>query len=358
MRCPNRVILILATLLLIGCSCRDSKLGDDPAKWKEWAESVADGLWEGDTSKWITFTLVNSFGGEENDAILYQPIDIVLDGDTLFASDATSQQVICFTLDNSILWRSGTSGEGPGQFSRLGNIAVSESYVAVCNRGVGRVDLLDRFSGEYINSIPILWPYDVSINADTIIVASVAAQSPISIFLASGELIAEMGADFWESENVFGELSQFGNANLSIDYANGNVVLASYFQKSAVIYNIRTGEMVARLEHSLPLNRPAPSSNGSGAVTLPVHMIDCAIHNDIVYIVNGSYGREGSLPCEENGIANITIIDRYSFAGRFLDSVVLPDQVDIISMDAEYIVASNIYSQNIVWVFSMSNVVE
>jgi type IV pilus biogenesis protein CpaD/CtpE len=33
MRCPNRVILILATLLLSGCSCRDSKLGDDPAKW-------------------------------------------------------------------------------------------------------------------------------------------------------------------------------------------------------------------------------------------------------------------------------------------------------------------------------------
>ena len=347
-------LVTLQLCLLTGCSFFSDKLGNDPAKWKEWAESVSDGIWEDDPSREVKLSCLYYLGDQEEDTLVYLPIDIALAGDTVFASDYASQEVVCFALSDSLIWKRGGAGEGLGLFSSIGNIDVGDHYVAVCNRGAGRVDLLDRYTGDWKRSISILWPYDVSIIGDTIVVASVAAPSPISLFsISTGELLAEMGEDFWENDSTFGELSLFGNANLTISCTDSLVLMVSYFQKSGALYEIASGDMIARVEHDTPLTRPTQSSNVSGVISLPVYNVDCSIFGGTVYIVNGAYGPEGTPPSEEDGYANITVLDRYDLSGRYLDSVVLPYHADIVSIEGSLLAAADIYTLGVIWVFSI-----
>jgi hypothetical protein len=137
-----------------------------------------------------------------------------------------------------------------------------------------------------------------------------------------------------------------------VDYTDGVVVLASYFQESAAIYDVSTGEMISRLTHHTPLTRPSPSGNESGGVALSVYLIDCSILNGIVYIVNGSYGKEGTVPSNDSDEnANITLIDRYDICGNYLDTIVLPNAVDAVAIENNMLVAANIYWKGTVIVY-------
>ena len=53
-----------------------------------------------------------------------------------------------------VFWEFGDSGEGPGHFNRIGPIAVSENWTAVCSTDGNKVELVSR-SGESIRAISI-----------------------------------------------------------------------------------------------------------------------------------------------------------------------------------------------------------
>ncbi|MCK5133811.1 MAG: hypothetical protein KAR40_16880 [Candidatus Sabulitectum sp.] len=348
----SKILLISYLLLLVGIAgCiggSNSEIGNDTEKWKAWAESSSEGLWENDENKAVNPAEVYSFGGESTTDIIYEPLDADIAGDTLFVTDWALHQVVCFKTDGTILWRCGEHGEGPGHFSDIGNIAVGEDVVAVCNRSLGRVDILDRFSGEWKYSIPVAWPYDVDISGDTLAVASVVESDLISLFsISNGEFLSGMGAGFWD-DNAIGRLAIHGNANLNIAFDGELVLLSSYFQKSAAVFSASSGELVAMIDRDMPVQKGHPHDNGAGATVVSVYVVDCGIKDDIVYMVLGSYDENVG----EKEPSDITIMDRYNLDGAYLDSIVLPQRIDAIDFSEDMLVATDTYYDCVVLVYS------
>jgi len=216
--------LAVTVLICVVSGCGGKFDRDTAEGWKAWAESSSEGLWGGSEEHSVELLQVKEYCGENDDFGVYIPEGLAMSGDTLFVTDTANQSITCFTVDGTVLWNSGEAGEGPGNFTTIGNITSGDDVIAVCNKALGRVDILDRYNGEWVSSVQVFWPFDVAIEHDSLYVASVGTETLISVFsISSGELLYGFGNDFWE-EGSLGELSVQGNANINISIEEGKLL--------------------------------------------------------------------------------------------------------------------------------------
>ncbi|MBD3278242.1 MAG: hypothetical protein GF388_08080, partial [Candidatus Aegiribacteria sp.] len=131
---------------------------DTVSKWQQWAMSSTDGLWEDDPTHSVEIEFVRSYGGENNPVPQFFTVNwMEVSGDTLFISDRARECLVCMNSDGEVLWEYGESGEGPGHFNYIGPVAVSDSWIAVCNIRGDRVELITR-AGELIETYSIRNP--------------------------------------------------------------------------------------------------------------------------------------------------------------------------------------------------------
>ena len=134
------VSFLLVFFLFVSCSFVDrnvelvstvDSLATTMQEWKEWAESSDEGLWEGDNSHSIVLEHLYTFGGEDDvNTYFFYPEAFAVKGDTVFVSDGSTQKLVCFNLSGELLWSTEGAGEGPGHFSGVSQIAVSDDEIA------------------------------------------------------------------------------------------------------------------------------------------------------------------------------------------------------------------------------------
>ena len=69
----------------------------------------------------------------------------------VYLFDGQSSQLLSFRPDGSLRWISGARGEGPGEFTRVTGLAVSQTSIYVANLGGAKVDQVS-FDGRYMES--------------------------------------------------------------------------------------------------------------------------------------------------------------------------------------------------------------
>ncbi|PIE51393.1 hypothetical protein CSA37_11745 [Candidatus Fermentibacteria bacterium] len=172
----------------------------------------------------------------------------------VFITDGRSSALLAYTLDGELLWKAGGAGEGPGLFSGIGEVAVRGDTLAVCNHGLGRIDLFSSITGEWLSSIPVQWPFDLAYLPDGhILAASIMEPYLLSVLSSEGEVVTSFGQ--WEAPG--GDLlnSMFGTSNRNIHIALLNdsiVAVNSYYFNWMQIYNINTEQLLGCFRRDLP----------------------------------------------------------------------------------------------------------
>ena len=322
-------ISIQLVFLLILCSCNNSSgIADGPGgqSWKDWAESSDVGLWEGDISKCIKFDLIRTYGDDISSGdMLFTSIEaFAVSGDTIFVSDQCMEELVAFDLDGNLLWRFGEKGEGPGHFARIGQVAVSSTSIAVANINNSRVELISR-SGKYIGTIPIQTPYDLCYLDDStlVIISHHESNSIIHVRSIYGEVLADYGE--WVSA-----LSNFrGNRNFHcVVIDDRHLYVNSYYENKVNCIDLLSKTQINEFSRILPMEIPANEArsdgNGMAFRLYPVMLDIFAGPENQVNVLLRPISEDGNALFEPEDQAQISIIDRFSIEGNYLDSYIVP----------------------------------
>ena len=304
---------------------------DTLVKWNDWAMLSDEGHWESDSSHNMQLTLVNTYGGEDHlDPPFFSVKWMQVSGDTLFIADRARECIVCMKSDGEVLWEFGEPGEGPGRFNRVGPIAVSDEWVAVCNIEGNRIELLTR-SGESVKNFSVLNPLYVEvINSDTFVVLSRAELGgDLHLFNINEGYLNSFGECPWAG----GEFIQRStNAFSAVCISNRYLVVCHFFEYRIVVFDLFEEELVADFAR----NHPSGSLPSSSVTEYD----DGGISGTFYFLLGKMFiGPEGAINVRLEAIqkdgsvinsrttigpAPITVIDRYSVVGEYLDSYSIP----------------------------------
>ncbi len=304
---------------------------DTLAKWENWAMRSDEGQWENDPSHKVQLTLVQTFGGEENpDPPFYSVKWMQVSGDTLFIADRIRECLVCMNSDAEVLWEYGEPGEGPGCFSRIGPIAVSESWLAICNIDGDRVELITR-SGELVEVFSIMNPlYVQAIDQNTFAVLSKAeAGGDVHLFDVDSGYLTSFGECPWQG----GEFIQRStNAFSAQCIDNRYLIVNHFFEYNIVVFDMFEEELVTEFVR----NHPSESLPASSVTNFEDGGISGTFYFLLGKIFIGPEGtinvklaaiqKDGSVISSRTtiGPAPVTVIDRYNLTGEYLDSYCIP----------------------------------
>jgi hypothetical protein len=335
------VIVAVSLFVLTSCSSQQETpvatygaSQDTITKWVEYAESSSEGLWEDLPEHDILVEHVRTFGGEEDLVPPFYTADFIdVSGDTLFVADECSQTLVCMGLDGNVFWTIGGPGEGPGYFSGIGRLSISDSCVAVCNNGLNAVDIFTR-EGGFLQRLSIAAPQDVFFIADSLIAVLSKAQPGGNVTLLdtrTGTIVSSFGDGDWTicpDNRAVRDL-------LGVFIPPSTIAYTSQFEYQLVIYNMITEQRIFIGSRILPAEPHPPSqqvdANGNliGGALFPIvgnmfigpeGTIDVSICG---YMFNGEFLG----PHNVTDYAPVTIIDRYAIDGYYLDSYAIPDSV-------------------------------
>ena len=304
---------------------------DTLIKWQNWAMASDEGLWEGDTSHNVRLSLVQTYGGEEETAPPFFSVKCMqVSGDTLFIADRARECLVCMNSSGEVFWEFGDSGEGPGHFSRIGPISVSGNWVAVCSIDGDKVELVSR-SGESIRSISIQNPlYVEAISTDTFAVISKAEPGgDIHLFDINGDHLFSFGDCAW----VAGEhIQRSTNAYSALLIGNRYLVVNHFFEYGIAVFDLQERQLVTEFARIHPSgNLPTSSLNEleDGYVAGTYFFLLGKVFTGPEGAINvklDAIQRDGSVISSRTtiGPAPVTVIDRYSLAGDYLDSYCIP----------------------------------
>jgi len=304
---------------------------DTLAKWEDWAMRSDEGQWENDPSHNVQLTLVHTFGGEENlDPPFYSVKWMQVSGDTLFIADRARECLVCMNSAGEVLWEYGARGEGPGYFNRIGPIAVSDSWLAICNIDGDRVELITR-SGELIEVFNIMNPlYVETIDPETFAVLSIAeAGGDVHLFDINTGHLASFGECPWQG----GEFIQRSTNAFSAQCINNRYLIVNhFFEYRIVVFDVFEEELIAEFVRNHP-SGSLPSSSVSMRE-------DESIAGIFFFLLGKMFiGPEGAINIKLDAIqkdgsvinsrttigpAPVTVIDRYNLTGEYLDSYCIP----------------------------------
>lgn len=111
---------------------------------------------QGEDIKEVILKPVYQFGGLDVDAqnLLNRPSDFIITGkNEIIVCDADENNVVFFNQEGSVTKKIGRSGQGPGDFSRPGKVAILDDNLLVHDSGNYRIQIISM-SGESIKIHP------------------------------------------------------------------------------------------------------------------------------------------------------------------------------------------------------------
>ncbi|MCD4775388.1 MAG: hypothetical protein K8S15_04965 [Candidatus Aegiribacteria sp.] len=306
---------------------------DTLLKWKLYAESSDDGLWEGDSAHYILFDRVAILGDEEDSTPpFYNALYLHTMGDTLLIADQATQELVCMRPNGEMLWKAGESGEGPGHFHGIGTIASAGDWIAVANTGLGRIDFFSN-SGVFTTTISIETPEDlIALSDSTLAVLSGTQQGGVIhiIHVDSGH-IRSFGEIEGDSEMTLD--SRFRDNLRGVFIPPDMIAFISRYEHRLHIFNLETEEPIFTGVRDLPSEpaKPYRSFNEETGIqsTVMFPSVGGVFRGPegMINVVVDEYQNDGSLLHSNRYInyAPVTIIDRYDSNGEYLDSYCLPD---------------------------------
>lgn len=296
------------------------------AEWKEWAEETDEGLWEGDSTHFLSFELLSVYGGDIcQEPLFYQIESFDVSGDTIFISDQQTQQLVAIDFNGNLLWKVGGSGEGPGLFSRIAQLDVNNQYIAVANMGNGRIDLFSK-AGKWLESIPVLGSFDISFIDDTTlaVVSYQVSGGIVHLFNIGGAKVSSFGNGEAFPSSVLGG----GNRDLHCALFGSDILsVNSYFANHNELYNVKEENMIFQFERVLPLEIPE-NRIGNGAF-LTTFLLDVFEGPEgMINIPLRPISLERTCETDNENWANVTVIDRFNLECNYLDSYIIPTICD------------------------------
>jgi len=247
------------------------------------------------------------------------PEAFAVQGDTFFVSDGGTQKLVAFNSDGQTLWSTDGPGEGPGLFSGVSQLDVLGDRISVINLRSARIDFFST-AGGWLNSVPVLNAYDVQMLNDSLIVAvKQTSQEGCAMLLStSGDTLSIFGQ--WE-EHAEGFSS---NRDLHCAVSDSNtLVITSYYSDIIDTYNMNTQTRLNSFCRILPVEIEKPDYH-LGRMALNTIILDVFIGPEgMINTLLRPFSLEKSLDLQ-TGIANCSVVDRFDFQGRYLDSYVLP----------------------------------
>lgn len=339
------ILGLLSTIILFACSRSvpqeinplDDSLQafqDTLQKWEEYMESSADGLWEDSAQYVLDIERIHVFGGEENpNPPFYDPLFVHVIGDTLLISDEATQSLVCMDTTGTVLWKFGERGEGPGYFAGIGQVDVCGDTIAVINNGLSFIELLNR-DGTLIGRLSIERPQDVAfIDSRRLLVFS-KKQSGGDVHLLDIEadsILFSFGDAEWEEWPNNGSRYEIWGLYIEPD----RVAYLSHFEKKLVFANITDNTSYWTDIRKLPFDI-TPSSfaydaetNTQGGVSFPLYRSMFIGPFGELNIVFRNLMYNGEMINRDNlsDYTPVTVFDRFSVNGEYLDSYCLPDSV-------------------------------
>jgi hypothetical protein len=304
---------------------------DTLQKWQDWAMSSDEGLWKNDPSQKITMTLLRTYGGEDNPNPQFFTVKwMEVSGDTLFISDRARECLVCMNSDGEVLWEYGEPGEGPGHFTCIGSIAVSDSWIAVCNTIGDRVELISR-AGEPIDTYSLMNPLCVvTVSDEEFVVLSRAEYGgDIHLYNIHEGHTASFGECPWPGGEV---TSRSTNEYSAVCVDTRYLVMNDFYTYRLFLFDLDEQELISSFirEHpsgNLPVSSMTQMDDGSVSglfffVLGKLFVCPCGVIN----IKLAAIQKDGTVISsrETIGPAPVTIIDRYSMNGEYLDSYCIP----------------------------------
>jgi ABC-type Fe3+ transport system permease subunit len=126
-----------------------------------------------------------------NDGEFSRPQSMVVDGQTLYVTDACNHRIEVFTTDGRFLRTMGRIGSGPGEFRfPYGMDMDSQGRLVVCEFGNNRVQLIDKETGKGLGTWGVggreegqlAYPWGVAVDAKDRVVAVDAGNNRLQVF--------------------------------------------------------------------------------------------------------------------------------------------------------------------------------
>jgi len=302
-------------------------------KWKLYAESSDDGLWEGDLSHYVILNRTASLGGEDDlTPPFYNVLNMHTMGDTIMVADRATQELVCMTPEGDVLWKAGASGEGPGHFHGIGGIVSGGNWLAVGNTGLNRIDIFTK-TGEFTEAFSIDTPEDLVAISDTTfaVISGSRDNGVISIVNPASGLIRSFGTIEADSVMTF---NMIFTDNLRGTFIPPNIIaVISRYEHKLFIFNLDTEEQVFAGIRNLTSDPARPYRNfneETGNITTICFPSISSVFKGpegMINVVVDEYQSDGTLlhGNRNNNYAPVTVIDRYDPTGTYLDSYCIPD---------------------------------
>jgi hypothetical protein len=329
----------------------NSAFQDTILKWTTYFESSSDGLWEDSMNYGFDIIKVHEFGGEyDTNPIFFNPQFVHVIGDTLLITDTATQSLVCMDTTGTLLWKFGESGEGPGYFAGIGQIDVIGDTIAVINNGLSAIELISR-NGELIGRITLEWPpQDISfIDSKNLLIYSKAApDGDLHMYdIQADSILFSFGDGEWEEWPNSGSLYEVWGVYMPPD----SVIYISQFEKRMVFASIQNRTSHWTDIRELPLEitptgyRFDEEMNMAFYTNYPVYRsVFIGPHGTVnLLFANLMYNGEMLRPGNYLHSAPVSIIDRFTVNGEYLDSYCLPDSsINIVSYNGNgYMAAVN-----------------
>ena len=324
--------LLCILVCTVGLSCRsgvdrDVNLYDELSEWREWLEASSPPIEETDMPFYFPSDTILS--PEMYQFEYYMIESFVIDEGRIFLSDGKSSTLLAFGINGELLWKTGGEGEGPGLFSGVGEIACNGDTLAVCNHGMGRIDYFDCNTGEWLSSIPILWPYDLCFLPDgNLAVLSLLEHNMITIISPSGERLSSFGSWDAPGEEILNSMFSTSNRNLHSALISDSILAVNaYFFNWCQLYNLNSGELITSFRRELPYPEEDIEIR-SGGIIGKIYTSDIACFNNNVVIMHRPVEESWDTPQRFDDIPfyniDYSMVDVYSTDGEYVGSFAFP----------------------------------
>jgi len=253
----------------------------------------------------------------------------VIDGNNIYLSDGCSQNLLAFTDEGDLLWKTGGEGEGPGLFAGIGEIAVNGDTVAVCNHGTGRIDFFKSDSGNWFSSISVLWPFDLCFLPNgNLVVLSLLEENMVTVFSPSGEKVFSFGNWQAPGQDIVNSMFSTANRNLRLALVNDSILAVNaYYFNWGQVYNLNSGELITSFRRDLPYEE-RPLEVGNGSFRGKIYTNDIASWQEYIAVLNRPIGSDWNLPERYDGIpvneVDFSVVDLYRLSGTYAGSIAVP----------------------------------
>lgn len=328
----SSIIFLCILVFTVGLSCRsgvenDVTLYEELIEWREWLEASSPPEVETDMPFYNPSDTILS--PEECEFEYYMIESFVIDRDRIFLSDGRSSTLLAYSIDGELLWKIGGKGEGPGLFSGIGEIACNGDTLAVCNHGVGRIDYFNCDNGEWLSSIPIMWPYDVSFLPNgNLVVLSLMESDLVTVFTQSGERVSSFGS--WDAPGEERTNNMFFSANRNMRSTlidDSILAVNSYFYNWCQLYNLDSGELITSFRRELPFPEMEFEIKNGGVVG-KIHAIDIASFGDMIAILHRPPEESWDIPSRYDEVpyyeVDFAMADIWDTDGEYIGSFAFP----------------------------------